>query len=254
MRRTGQWGIVALVLALLGPLAAEASERPRAVLELFTSQGCSSCPPADRNLSRIADEPGIIALTLPVDYWDYLGWRDTLARPTHTKRQKAYSYVRGDRQVYTPQVIINGAAHAIGSDWAAVERGMTQTGSQSGVLTVPVTVTISGETMSISIPAQENGLVSAENPATVTLFGVASHEPVEITRGENRGQTVTYRNVVRSNYAVGEWTGGARTFVVNIRERIMTGCQRAVVLVQAGSYRRPGPVVGAVMATLQPGM
>lgn len=254
MRRAGTWGLAALAFAVWAPLAVHAADRPRAVLELFTSQGCSSCPPADRNLSRIADQPGIIALTLPVDYWDYLGWRDTLARPAHAKRQKAYSYVRGDRQVYTPQVIINGAAHAIGSDWPAVERGMTQTGSQSGVLTVPVSMSVSGDTLSITVAAQHNGLVSAENPATVTLFGVSAQEPVEITRGENRGQTVMYRNVVRSNYALGEWTGEARTFVVSIRERVAAGCQRAVVLVQAGSYRRPGPIVGATMAQILPGM
>jgi len=89
---------------------------PRAVIELFTSQGCSSCPAADQLLAELQADPSVIPLSLPIDYWDYLGWKDTLALPGHTKRQKAYSHVRGDREIYTPQVVVNGIAQAIGSD------------------------------------------------------------------------------------------------------------------------------------------
>src|SRR6476646_8850987 len=94
---------------------------PRAVIELFTSQGCSSCPPADKLLGELAKDPSVIALSLPIDYWDYLGWKDTLADSRFSARQKAYSHMRGDRDVYTPQVIINGEAHVIGSDRARIE-------------------------------------------------------------------------------------------------------------------------------------
>src|SRR5438105_9770472 len=86
-----------------------AMSEPRAVVELFTSQGCSSCPPADRLLGELARDPAIVALSLPIDYWDYLGWKDTLAKPDHTARQRGYARVRGDREVYTPQAVINGA-------------------------------------------------------------------------------------------------------------------------------------------------
>src|SRR5208337_4079267 len=95
---------------------------PRALLELFTSQGCSSCPAADKLLGELASDPALVALSVPIDYWDYLGWKDTLADPAHSARQRAYSRVRGDRQVYTPQIVVNGAMHVLGSDRAAVDR------------------------------------------------------------------------------------------------------------------------------------
>src|SRR5215831_15615847 len=84
---------------------------PRAVIELFTSQGCSSCPPADQLLGELTGDPSLVAVSVPVDYWDYLGWKDTLADPHNTARQKAYAHARGDGQVYTPQVVVNGAMH-----------------------------------------------------------------------------------------------------------------------------------------------
>ncbi len=89
---------------------------PRAVVELFTSQGCSSCPPADRLMGELAHDPSLVTLSLPVDYWDYLGWKDTLALHGHSNRQRAYADARGDREVYTPQVVINGVVHVLGSD------------------------------------------------------------------------------------------------------------------------------------------
>ena len=95
---------------------------PRAVIELFTSQGCSSCPPADKLAGELARDPSIIVMSLPIDYWDYLGWKDTLALPGHTKRQRAYAQARGDREVYTPQVVVNGVAHVLGSDKDAIEQ------------------------------------------------------------------------------------------------------------------------------------
>ena len=95
------------------------AEGPRAVLELFTSQGCSSCPPADELFATMATDPELITLSLPVDYWDRLGWKDTFANPAFTARQKAYAADRGDARVYTPQAVINGAKHAVGSQRAA---------------------------------------------------------------------------------------------------------------------------------------
>jgi hypothetical protein len=244
-------GGLLLALVSLGS-GAVAADRPRAVLELFTSQGCSSCPPADRYVADIADRPDVIALTFAVDYWDYLGWRDTLANPLHAKRQKAYAYVRGDRQIYTPQMIVNGIGHAIGSDRAAVERTVSQTIGSVGVLSVPVTVSIAGDSVTVTLPEQASSFAGTDNPATVTLLGVSSRQPVEINRGENRGQTVTYRNVVRTHASLGEWTGAARTVTVSKRDLVGAECERLVVLVQAGTYRRPGAILGAAMAEAQP--
>src|SRR5215471_2183178 len=93
-----------------------AQAEPRGVVELFTSQGCSSCPAADKLLGELANDPSLVAMSLPVDYWDYLGWRETLALAGHSKRERAYAHVRGDGQVYTPQVVVNGNLHVLGSD------------------------------------------------------------------------------------------------------------------------------------------
>ena len=100
---------------------------PRAVIELFTSQGCSSCPPADKLLGELAHDPSLIALSLPVDYWDYLGWKDTLALHGHADPPARLRAARGDREVYTPQVVVNGVVHALGSDKAAIEKAIAQT-------------------------------------------------------------------------------------------------------------------------------
>ena len=110
-RWSGALGVCAII-AIIRPAHAD----PLAVVELFTSQGCSSCPPADKIVGELAKDPSVIALSMPIDYWDYLGWKDTLADSRFSARQKAYSHVRGDRDVYTPQVVVNGSAHVIGSD------------------------------------------------------------------------------------------------------------------------------------------
>src|SRR5947209_4831590 len=101
-----------------------AAEPVRGVVELFTSQGCSSCPPADRYLAELANDPGLIVLSWPVDYWDYIGWKDTFASPAFTARQKAYAAVRRDDQVYTPQAVIDGVTHAVGNDRDIVQEAL----------------------------------------------------------------------------------------------------------------------------------
>src|SRR3954464_14859031 len=103
-----------------------AEAEPRGVIELFTSQGCSSCPPADKLVGELAADPSLVSISLPIDYWDYLGWKDTLADPRHAARQRAYSKLRGDREVYTPQVVVNGVLHALGSDRAAIEKAIAK--------------------------------------------------------------------------------------------------------------------------------
>ena len=111
------------IVAIIRPAHAD----PRAVVELFTSQGCSSCPPADKILGELAKDPSMIAMSMPIDYWDYLGWKDTLADSRFCARQKAYSQVRGDREVYTPQAVVNGSVHVIGSDRAGIENAISAT-------------------------------------------------------------------------------------------------------------------------------
>jgi hypothetical protein len=160
-------------------------------VELFTSQGCSSCPAADkcsatgRRSVADCDQP-------VVDVWDYLGWKDTLANPRNTARWQAYAKARGDRERYTPQVVVNGAAHAVGSDRAAIEKVIDKSRQNKAVMSVPVAATRNGDRLAIVLP---NGAPAA--PAMVSVWGLAKAVTVMITRGENKGRTVTYHNVVR---------------------------------------------------------
>ena len=139
-----------------------------AVVEMFTSQGCSSCPPADQIIGELAKDPNVIALSMPIEYWDYLGWKDTLADSRFSARQKAYSHMRGDRDVYTPQVIVNGATHVIGSDRARIEGAIKDTGKTDKVMSLPVTMTLSGKQLTVSVAAAKSEAVASNN---VEAFG-----------------------------------------------------------------------------------
>src|SRR5262252_317883 len=139
--------VVASTMASTLMSSAVAIAGPRGVVELFTSQGCSSCPPADKLAGELSRDPSLVVLSLAIDYWDYLGWKDTLALTGHGNRQRAYARVRGDREVYTPQVVVNGAAQAIGSDRAAIDAAIAQSRKQADTLALPVTMTVSGDTI-----------------------------------------------------------------------------------------------------------
>ena len=239
---------VALSLAVVASAALTASiasADPRGVIELFTSQGCSSCPPADKLAGELARDPSLIVLSLPVDYWDYLGWKDTLALPGHTNRQRAYSKARGDREVYTPQVVVNGVKHVLGSDKAAIENAVAQTRNQAGTLSLSVGMSVAGEQISVSVPAGKNGAAKGE----VWLCPITTNAEVAIGRGENSGHTITYHNVVRRWVKLGDWTGAARTFTLPKQD--IAGADAVAVLVQSGSKEAPGPMLGASVASLR---
>src|SRR5471032_1102310 len=151
-RWSGALGVCAIV-AIIRPAHAD----PRAVVELFTSQGCSSCPPADKIIGELAKDPSVIALSMPIDYWDYLGWKDTLADSRFSARQKAYSQMRGDRDVYTPQVVVNGSTHVVGSDRDGIEDAIMDTKKRDAVMSVPVSMTLSGRQLNVSVAASHPG-------------------------------------------------------------------------------------------------
>src|SRR3954447_15867797 len=151
-RWSGALGVCAII-AIIRPAHAD----PRAVVELFTSQGCSSCPPADRILGELAKDPSVIAVSLPIDYWDYLGWKDTLADSRFTARQRAYSQMRGDRGVYTPQAVVNGSMHVIGSDRGSIEEAILDTTQSNAVMSVPVSMTLAGKQLNVSVAASHAG-------------------------------------------------------------------------------------------------
>lgn len=235
-----------LVAGLLIATCALAYAEPRALLELFTSQGCSSCPAADKLLGELAADPALVALSLPIDYWDYLGWKDTLANPAHSARQRAYAHVRGDRQVYTPQIVVNGSTHVLGSDRAAIERVVAQTDRNSAIMSLPVAMSLGGGDLNIKVSATPNGHVNGE----VWLCPLATAVPVAIGRGENRGRTVTYHNVVRGWVKIGDWTGTDASWSVPISEFKTSEIDAAAVMVQAGTHDKPGVILGAAMLPL----
>jgi hypothetical protein len=229
-------------LLVAGSALANASE-PRAVLELFTSQGCSSCPTADKLLGELAGDPSLVAVSVPIDYWDYLGWKDTLASPAHSARQRAYARVRGDRQVYTPQIVVNGSTHVLGSDRSAVERAITVTDRNAAIMSVPVLMSVGGNSLNIKVAGGKEH-VGGE----VWLCPLAQTVPVEIGRGENHGRTVTYHNVVRRWLKLGDYTGTDAAWNVPIADILGDDIDGAAVLVQQGSHEKPGIILGAAFA------
>jgi hypothetical protein len=236
-----------LAIATLIGVAPEANAEPRVVVELFTSQGCSSCPPADALLGKLAHDPNVIALTLAIDYWDYIGWKDTLAIPGHANRQKAYSKMRGDRGVYTPQAIVNGTTQALGSDQADIERAIGQSHHASATLSVPVSIKVADGRLTVDAPAGKG----TDEHAEVWLCPVSSAVPVAIGRGENHGRTITYHNAVRRWIRLGEWNGAAASWSISLKDLKSEGADKAAVLLQSGSASRPGPMLGAAMTALQ---
>jgi hypothetical protein len=242
-RWSGALGVCAIV-AIIRPAHAD----PRAVVELFTSQGCSSCPPADKIMGELAKDPSIIALSMPIDYWDYLGWKDTLADARFSARQKAYSQMRGDRDVYTPQIVVNGSVHVIGSDREGIESAIGATSKADGVMSVPVSMIQAGKQINVSVAASGKGPVMAHGE--VWICSVSKAVPISIGRGENRGREITYYNVVRNLLKVGDWNGSAGSWTVPLENISRDGVDAAVVYVQDGNRDKPGPMLGAAYTLL----
>ncbi|HEX3441399.1 MAG TPA: DUF1223 domain-containing protein [Pseudolabrys sp.] len=242
----------ALIGASLAAAHSSIAGETRAVIELFTSQGCSSCPPADRLLGELSKDPSLVTLSLPVDYWDYLGWKDTLALHGHSERQRAYSETRGDREVYTPQVVVNGIVHALGSDKAAIEKAVAETDKTASPLTVPVSMMVADGNVTVTVAAGKGALNSGE----VWLCPVSRKLPVTIERGENRGHTLTYYNVVRRWLKLGDWHGSAEKFSLPVStiadsDFTLQDIDHLAVFVQSGVAAKPGLILGAATADLR---
>ena len=198
LRRAG--AAAALAVTILG--GASRADAP-VVVELFTSQGCSACPPADALLAELAARPGVIALGLHVDYWDYIGWRDAFADPAHTRRQKAYAHAAGDRMVYTPQMIVGGSDRLVGHDRRKIARAIERHGDAPVVAVLALTrsgarVRVRGEAR--RWPGGEADLI---------LVTYHSGRTVSVLSGENAGHMLDYANVVTGLRRVGTWDGGA---------------------------------------------
>lgn len=242
--RRATWRSIFVVSACLGAAQhATGGERP-AVVELFTSQGCSSCPPADALVGALAQErPDLILLSMPVDIWDYVGWKDTLAKPEFSARQKHYSQTRGDHQVYTPQAVVDGSVHLVGSDRPHLLAAVDDTAAtRRGAATPSLTLSEKGGMVVAEIGASGADLGRG---AGVWLLRVVKNRTVHIGRGENSGRQVTYTNVVRSIARMGHWTGAPARFEMPAPEARSDEADGYVVLVQKGWGDSLGPIIAA---------
>ncbi|WP_137700060.1 DUF1223 domain-containing protein [Marimonas lutisalis] len=226
------WGWMAAIwMALAGVVAAE--ERPLIVVELFTSQGCSSCPPADAFLHELAKRDDVLALSLHVDYWDYIGWKDVFAQPKFTKRQHSYAHVGGRRSVYTPQMVIQGQDHVVGNHPMDVTE-LIRLHQERGV-EVALVAQRNGGQVTIRADARKPGKM------LVQLVQYAPQEKVKIKRGENAGHTLSYANVARDWTQLGQWDGRAPLEMT----AKLTGNLPAAVIVQRIENRGFGAIAAA---------
>ena len=209
------------------------AETAPVVVELYTSQGCSSCPPADEMLTELSAREDVIALALHVDYWDYIGWVDEFANPEHTRRQQNYARAAGDTTIYTPQFVIAGQDIVIGARGMDVADLIASHRTQEHP--VDVSLDWSGDLLTIDAAMDDT---PNDSGYVVQLVQILPEQTVDIRRGENAGRTISYSNVVQSLAVLGQWDGVEPISI----ETDVTGAQQVAVIVQRGTN---GPVVGA---------
>ncbi len=215
------------------PAAAQQTSTQGVLVELFTSQGCSSCPPADAVLESLAQQDGVIALALHVDYWDYIGWSDTFAQEKFTKRQRRYAADVNDNMIYTPQMIVAGGARVKGHD--AGEAGAEIAAARA---LVDLRLTRSGDEVVISATP----LAALSGDFVVDLVRYRAQSTVRIERGENEGREIAYHNIVTQWENLGQWSGQG---ALNMRARAV-GDAPVVVIIQ-----RKGPADVVASAVLK---
>ncbi|MBU1333586.1 MAG: DUF1223 domain-containing protein [Devosia sp.] len=229
--------ILAALAALALPAAAETTRpRPKAVVELFTSQGCASCPPADALLTSLAAEEDVVALAYHVDYWDYVGWEDTFGSEDYSDRQRAYAKSWGSSRIYTPQMVVNGAKGVVGSRRNEVH------GALDGVtLPLPVDIVHDGDMLKIAIPPN-----TSLDDAVVWLVTYLDRADVAIDTGENAGKSMVYTQVVTGRQALGMWEGeSGANLKLPLAEVLDAGSTGIAVIVQQERNGLPGPILGA---------
>ncbi|MGV8853478.1 MAG: DUF1223 domain-containing protein [Devosia sp.] len=234
-RLSGLIGI-AVLCVLSVPASAEVRLRPKAVVELFTSQGCSSCPPADALLTSLAEQKDVLALAYHVDYWDYVGWKDTFGDGRYSDRQRDYAKSWGSSRIYTPQMVINGTSAVVGS-----RRGDVHGAIDLANLPLPVDVTADGDMLKIAIPAN-----SDMQDAVVWMVTYIDRADVDIERGNNAGKTMAYTQVVTGRQVVGLWEGRTGADIkLPIPEVLTQKSTGIAVIVQQEHDGLPGPILGA---------
>lgn len=213
----------------------------RGVVELFTSQGCSSCPPADAELGRLIESGEVLGLSYHVDYWNYLGWADTLSNAASTARQHGYARSLKRKNVYTPQAVINGRDHANGADGAAVDSLLSKLSAAGQGLTVGVEASLDDNGLNISID-------DGQGEASIVIVYFNQATTVDIKKGENAGHEITYKHSVREVETVGMWDGDAISLKLPpsvLSAHPGVGC--AILLQVVSKDGTPGRILGAAM-------
>lgn len=222
-----------------GSKAADGLQNPIGVVELFTSQGCSSCPPADKALGKLIEEGKVLALSYHVDYWNYLGWEDTLATKEATNRQYAYAKTLKRRGVYTPQVIVNGRDHLVGSNYNGIKAKVSTFESSERGLAVPLSIAANGDEISISIG-------EGKGKASIVAVYFDNENTVDIKRGENRGKQITYHHSVKDIETIGMWYGDAQEIKLPmaVMDKVKEG-GAAILLQSMATEGTPSAILGA---------
>ncbi len=227
--------VSASALTALGVGTARAADMAPVVVELFTSQGCSSCPPADALLGELAEREDVIALSCHVDYWNYIGWEDPFSSPQMSERQRAYARYRGERTIFTPQMLIDGQHSVVGS-----RRGEVQQRIEKAMMDpqprVPVRIGGGGE---VTVGALNDG---QERSATVWYVAFDRKHETDISRGENAGRRIAYHGVVREWSRLAAWSGSPLDLQVDLADARERGRGGVAVIVQQDGV---GPVLGA---------
>ena len=225
---------------LAGQTETREADKPLGVVELFTSQGCNSCPPADEFFAELAAKEDIVALAYHVDYWDYLGWQDTLGRKENTERQYDYMRAFGSRSVYTPQAVINGRSHVNGASRKEVDGALARMQRSGEGMRVGIKVSRTSDRVMIDAGDAGNG----PNDAHVVIVYFDPPHAINIGKGENSGRKMTYWNAVTSIQTAGLWHGKAQRYELPMSEISKKGgC--AVLLQSVGKDGLPGPILGA---------
>ncbi|AUW44835.1 DUF1223 domain-containing protein [Rhizobium ruizarguesonis] len=227
-------------VVLSGPLQAE-DGTPKGVVELFTAQGCSSCPPADAAFRKLVNQGDVIALAYHVDYWNYLGWADTLSSKENTERQYGYAKTMGRSNVYTPQAIVNGRGHLAGADLNGINSQINTYSSEGNGLTVPISAAMRGDELEIKIGA-------GQGKANVVMVYFDKEKTIDVEKGENSGQKISYLHSVTNVETVGMWDGKATslTLPASVLQRPqLEGC--AILLQSATADGDPAAILGATV-------
>jgi hypothetical protein len=234
---------LAITIALALGLAAPAFAEGPVVVELFTSQGCSSCPPADEILTGLATKGDTLALAWHVDYWDYLGWKDTFGSSSNTVRQRGYARSFHESQVYTPQAVVNGRTHVVGSNRDAVLGAVRDLATKGEGLSVPIETSKDGGYLKVRIAAGPQA-----KDATLWMVYFNNRSVVDIRRGENAGKKLTYSNIVRSIEMIGmvkDQDLQTEFRIGDLSGRGYDSC--ALILQQNAPGGSPGPIIGATL-------